>query len=294
MELNRGKIVLDQKIGREKIQVMLDGEIIVPDIKPDMAMVLQTEANVVIDSVDLSADRINFAGKLNIGVLYLARGSQKLVHSISVAHTLDDFINMEGVTKDCFSDINAGVGNIDFKIINDRKLGFRAVVDVDITCTYTDSHEVVSGILDIPENQMQKLNIKLSRNMLNKTDKFVVKDEITLPAGKPNIREILQTNAVILNKDVRVLGGKVAIAGEIVITTLYKGGDDSLIETGIGHPEHGDLLNLREAVNDFLNLPGADLLAPNIDRVAQTVDEEKIAGFVLIAGVTSVKPASSE
>lgn len=231
MEIGRGNIILDRKIGKENTQALYEGDIIVPDIKPDIAVILSTDANVMVDRVDVGNDRINYTGKLILSVLYLARGPQKLVHSMNVTHTIDDFVNMEGVTKDSWADVVPSIENIDYKILNDRKIGFRAVINIELTASATCGHEVVTNIAGINENQLLKTPLKLNRSVVNKTDSFTVKDEMSIPAGKPNIRELLQHNVAIGNKDVRVGNGKVSINGELVVTCLYKGDEDeSLIE----------------------------------------------------------------
>ncbi|MDR1687720.1 MAG: DUF3794 domain-containing protein [Clostridiales bacterium] len=231
MEIGKGNIVLDRKIGKENTQALYEGDIIVPDIKPDIAVILSTDSNVIIDRVDVGTDRINYTGKLAVNILYLARGAQKLVHSMHVSHAIDDFINMDGVTKDAWAEVVPAIENIDFKIINDRKIGYRAVVNFDVGASITCSHEVVTTIGGINENQLLKTPLKLNRSVVTKTDTFTVKDEISIPAGKPNIRELLQYNVSVGNKDVRVGNGKININGELAVTCLYKGDEDeSLIE----------------------------------------------------------------
>ncbi|MDR1705777.1 MAG: DUF3794 domain-containing protein, partial [Clostridiales bacterium] len=96
-DLIKETITLTQCLGKENTQVLLEGDIIVSDAKPDMSVILKTDAKTQIDRLDVTTDRIGFAGKLNIKVLYLARGADKPIHSMSVAMPIDDFVHMEGV-----------------------------------------------------------------------------------------------------------------------------------------------------------------------------------------------------
>ena len=104
-ELQKEKIVLTKTVGNESTQLLLEGDIIVPDIKPDMALILKTDADMFFDQTEMLADRVNFSGKFIIKVLYLAKGSEKPVHSISLTSPINDFVNMEGVTKDMWVDL---------------------------------------------------------------------------------------------------------------------------------------------------------------------------------------------
>lgn len=230
-ELMREKIILDESAGHETTQVLMEGDLIVPDVKPDMAVMLQTDAKVNIDRTEVSADRVNFIGRLELQILYLAKSAEKPVYNMSLQANIDDFINMEGVTKDMWIDAHADIANIDYKMINDRKINYRAVINIHISAEKSNVHQVIVNIGDIPENQLLKTDLHVNRSLENIHDRFIVKDEIAVPSGKPNIREILQTNVTVTNKDVRLSNGRATITGEIFMTTLYRAdSDDSMIE----------------------------------------------------------------
>jgi len=221
-QLVKEKISLDQTIGRESTQILLEGDMIVPDVKPDMALLLQTDAKIAIERAEVSTDRVNFIGKLDLQALYIAKGQEKSVHSMSLSAPVDDFINMDGVTKDMWVQAKAELVNIDYKMLNDRKINYRAVVSVTVTAERSDTKDVVVHIQDIPENQLLKSHLSLSRTVEHKQDIFIVKDQMSVPSGKPNIREVLQCAVRIANKDARLAAGRVTITGELSVTTLYR------------------------------------------------------------------------
>ncbi|MCL2573922.1 MAG: DUF3794 domain-containing protein [Defluviitaleaceae bacterium] len=231
MELVREKIVLSKHIGREKSQVLLEGDIIVPDTKPDIASVLKTEAGIVISKVNPMSNRISYSGKLGIKILYMSRDGEASVHSISTSAPVDDFFNMEGVSADMWINLSSEIANIDYRIVNDRKLNYRAVVDIGIDVSENSSMNVVQSIEELPIAQ-QKTTIFTMSNLIEKaSDEFTIKDEMVLPSNKPAIRELLTYGTTISGKEIRVLNGRVDISGELIVTPLYKGVDeDSVIE----------------------------------------------------------------
>jgi len=230
-ELVREKIFLDQSVGKESTQILLEGDIIVPDVKPDMALILQTEPKVIIERIEVSTDRINFIGQLNISVLYMAKTNEKPVHTMMLTAPVDDFINMEGVSKDHWVTAKADLVNIDYKMLNDRKLSYRAVVNISVQAERSDAHEMVVHIHDVSENQLLKSQLNINRTVENKSDRFSVKENIGLPSNKSNIREVLQCSSSIANKEVRISAGRVNISGDLLLTTLYRGdNEERLIE----------------------------------------------------------------
>ncbi len=286
-ELIREKITLDEKVGKETTQILLEGDLIVPDIKPDMAVILQTDAKICIERTDVSNDRVNFIGKLDVEVLYLSKGNDKPVHSMSVTTNIDDFINMEGVTKDMWVEVKAELTNVDYKMLNDRKVSYRAVADICVVCEKTEEHEIVVNISDIPENQLLKTNLSLNRSIENKVDRFIIKDELTITSGKPNIREILQCNVMVSNKEVRVSNGKVTVNGELIISTLYRGDDESSLIEFVEHevPFNGsiDISNAKDDMlaDVFLNVQDQYIQArPDSDGEDRVIEVEISIGIL--------------
>ncbi|MDR1066674.1 MAG: DUF3794 domain-containing protein [Clostridiales bacterium] len=228
-ELVRDKIAFDQKIGEESSQLLLEGDLIVPDIKPDMSVILQTDATVRMDKSEASTDRISFIGKLEVQVLYLAKGNDRPVHSMFVVAPIDDFINVEGAEKDMWAEVKADIANIEYKMLNDRKVNYRAVIDISALCERSNDYDVVTNISDVPESQLLKNFVTLNRRVENQAETLPVKDELTLPSGKPNIREILQTSVNVSNRETRVSAGKTSVSGELLLSALYRGDNEANI-----------------------------------------------------------------
>jgi len=230
-ELIKDQVFLDQSVGKEEVQIMLEGDLIVPDIKPDMALLLQTDERVIIDRTEAGADRINYVGRLNLSVLYVAKEIHKSVQAIHLTRELDDFVNLEGVTKDMWVRAKAEISNIDYRVVNDRKVNYRAIITITAMAERSDSHDMVVHIADVPQNQLLKTSINVNRTIEHRIDRFQVKDQVILPQAKPNLREVLQVTAGIASRDIRIGEGRVNLSGELMLTTLYRGDiEDSLIE----------------------------------------------------------------
>lgn len=265
-ELVREKIFLDQSVGKESTQVLLEGDIIVPDIKPDMSLLLQTEPKVIIERVETSNDRINFIGQLSISVLYISKTAEKSVHNMILTAPIDEFINMDGVSKDHFVTAKAELISIEYKMLNDRKLNYRAIVNIVAHAERSDIHEMVVHIHDVSENQMLKSQLNVNRTVENKADRFTVKDQLNVPSNKPNIREVLQCSSALINKEVQISAGRISISGDLLLTTLYRGDNEEklieFIEHEIPFSNHFD-------INDALDDMFADVDLQILDEYVQ-------------------------
>lgn len=233
MEYNlvRESVKFDEKIGVEKLQLMLDGDIIVSDIKPDIETVLQKEAEIVIDNIEVTDNRVDFSGRLNIQVLYLSNTSKRAIHSMSTDILVDDFLMIEGVSKHTDVDFDAKILNIDYRVQNDRKISFNSIVEVKAICKEKRSYDIIKNIETLKEEQIKKDTIKLNQKLNKYSDRILIKDEMEVKSGSPNINEILQTKISVNNKEVRVHNNQVLVSGNLNVTALYRGDmEESLIE----------------------------------------------------------------
>jgi len=231
MEPVKDTVKIDRCIGREGSQVIIEGDIIVPDVKPDMENVLQSDETVFIESFDIVNGRISFKGKLNIELIYISKSGEKPIHSIDFSAPINDFITIDGIEKDMLCNVSCEIENIDYKMINDRKVSFRSVLNVLGNVFSSEEENIVVDVDGIPDNQMIKNNFKINEIVLKKADRFIIREELHIPSGKSNISEVVQCAAYISNKDAKAADGKIAIGGELMISVLYKSDmSDSVIE----------------------------------------------------------------
>ncbi len=229
--LIKENVHLREKIGTEKTQLMLTGDIIVPDIKPDINSVLQRDYEIIVDSVDLEDAQLHFKGTLILKILYLSKGDSKAIHSMTTSITIDDFLNVDESTSPFDFLFNMDVLNIDYTLLNDRKLSFKAIVDVTVDCNKNLESDIIVGIDELNNSQLKFGSININQFLGTLTDKIVLKDHILLRNGTPNISELLQTNLKVTNKDIKIINDRICVTGFLNFTWLYKGtSSESLIE----------------------------------------------------------------
>ncbi|MCL2620392.1 MAG: DUF3794 domain-containing protein [Defluviitaleaceae bacterium] len=231
MELVRESIILNKHMGREKSQLLLEGDIIVPEVKPDIVSILKTQAKVNISKVTAGAGRISFSGKLRVDVLYTSNSGEISVHSLSSQAFIDDFLNMEGIEPHMWVDLKAELANVDFRIVNDRKINYRAVIDITSDALENKEFDAVRSIQGLGAAQQKNAFFTMSNVIAKQMDHFTIRDEVTLPSSKPAISELLQVSVDIAGKEVRLAEGRVDVSGNLVISPLYRGGEEgSVIE----------------------------------------------------------------
>ncbi|MDE6357594.1 MAG: DUF3794 domain-containing protein, partial [Eubacteriales bacterium] len=133
---------------------------------------------------------------------------------------------IEGIDKSMTVFTTCNITNLDYKLINDRKVSFRAVLDVNSEVLSKENFETIAEIEGLDEKQIKKTTVNINKIACAKFDRFNIKAEIELSSGRPNVKEILECNLNISNKEIKVSENKLNVSGNIKACILYKGDEE--------------------------------------------------------------------
>ncbi|NMA82586.1 MAG: DUF3794 domain-containing protein [Epulopiscium sp.] len=297
IELIKDRIMLDQRVGAESVQIILEDDVIVPDIKPDIAEILQVEGKIDLDPPELSSDRIGYNGKLQVQILYAAQGSDKPVHNMTAIFPIDDFIHMEGVQKNMIGEVQWDIEHLEYKLLNERKIHIQAVVEVTGNVMQMVENEVLVEVKGLRDVQVQTQPLAVSQLVYNQQENFVIKDELSVPAGKPNVQEILRFHASIINKDVKVVDHRIILKGDLRLCIIYTGYHDDLPVQFIEYelPFNGvlDCPGVTEEMYNEIDLMIVEnfiQVKPDMDGEERVIELEVIVGAkVKVTGIQTIK-----
>ncbi len=293
-DLEKKKITLDQQAGKESSQILLEGDVIVPDNKPDIEQILRCSGIVQLQEAKGNEDRVNFSGELLLSILYQGKKSIKPINGMEASLPIEDIIHIDGIDQNADITLSAVLNHLDCKLLNDRKINIKAVITVTAEATTSYVGEIIEDINDMPALQTKKGTMNINSTVENKKDRFIVKEELAIPNNKPNIGEILQTTVSIADKDIRAMDGRVLVRGNLKLCTLYVGDtDDSILEV----VEHEIPFNGYIDGNDITNkmLVQADLQIENkeIQPMADEDGEDRILNTEITIG-TALKVTDSQ
>jgi len=219
MDMKKSDIVLNKTAVETGSSVVVECDIIVPDVKPDLLKILQTDAVAILNKKEVTDGGYNVGGKVDFTVLYVPE-SAKGVCSLSATA---DFINNENhplAKAGMFMDVICDVEHLEFNLINSRKINIKAVVGID-------THIMEKLPLSIPTDMegedvmMKKERMHGLCRVLQKNDEIKLTDELTIPQGKPTIETLLKSDVALRNKEIKVIAGKIVVKGELSICSLY-------------------------------------------------------------------------
>lgn len=214
-----------EQTGRQSGQILLEGDMIVPDSQPDLKEILRCTGKVHIGDKRINDERIGFSGELEVTVLYTPKNGERSLYTMKATLPLEDFIHIDGLGKDAEVTLETELEHLDCEIINDRKIGVKAVIGVNAMAEQERSMEIVC---DAEGDGVECLRgtLQMETDVAEVKDRFTVKEELVLPSAKPQIGEMLWEGIALTEHDVRPMDGKVMVRGNLKISVLYTDGQE--------------------------------------------------------------------
>ncbi|HEX9062254.1 MAG TPA: SPOCS domain-containing protein [Clostridia bacterium] len=252
LELIKDSIKISRTITRNMAQTIVESDLIVPDSKPDITGILVLDGDAVVTGVKVTGDRFTVDGLLNYKILYTPDDADENVKSIfssvNFSHMLDA---TDGIDADAIS--GATIENIEYNVLNGRKINVRSVVRIDYKVVSYGDYPVAKDIKSDDEVQVLRSKIALNTCTMRTEEEFTISESLDVPSGKASVIEILRNDVSITGVECKITDNKVQVRGEVNITTLYISDDVSrglqLMEHGIPFSQFIDLKGISEDAN---------------------------------------------
>ncbi|MGM9936919.1 MAG: SPOCS domain-containing protein [Candidatus Ornithomonoglobus sp.] len=227
MELIRDTISVCETAARGTTQAMADGDIIVPDIKPDILKILQVDADACVTDKYIENGRLVINGRVDYKVLYIPDKENVRIKSILTSMEFKQVVDAGGADADVKPIISVSVDRVEFSAVNSRKLRLRAVVGIDYElCRITETDICTDVEEESAERKKQKINFENTVDISGHD--FTLKETLEVPSGQTSISEILKTDVRISDTEYKTVTGKVIVKGNAGICVLYTDEDGEI------------------------------------------------------------------
>ena len=133
IDIEKSNLNINNIVANKHEKGVIDGDCIVPDVKPDILEIVSSSGIINIYKKEVSEGKVRIDGCISTFILYV--GEENDARSTrSINHTLDfsQIISVDNVTSDMNSIIEMNLENIECKIVNERKVKIIANVKFDI------------------------------------------------------------------------------------------------------------------------------------------------------------------
>lgn len=241
------KLCVNKLVATKKEILLIEGDMIVPDSKPDILSTICTSGVVCIYKKDILTGKIRIDGNIDTNIMYLADDSRDKVRGICTNLDFSETINISNVEEGMNAKVETKLKTIECKVINGRKIGVKAAVEVNINVYANEDIEIINDIQDAQNIQMLKEDLKVNSLVGMGETKIHAKDTIMID-NVDQLAEILKSNICICEKDIKISYNKILTKAEADVKLMYLTEDNRIchVETKIPIVGFIDIPNVTE------------------------------------------------
>ncbi|MDF2610870.1 MAG: hypothetical protein K0R92_2344, partial [Lachnospiraceae bacterium] len=277
VELIKKNIHMNKLKCKSSLQLTLDDDFNVPDVKPDIYKIIKEQGGVKINDVKMLNSKLMVKGSLYFNMLYLSDENQRPVHNISGEVPFEEVIQLNDACAGDDAIVNWELEDLSTGIINSRKVSVKSIVR--LTVLVEELYDEATAVSVEGDDNVEYINknIAVTDIAVDKKDTFRVKDQVHLPSNKGNISEILYSELELRNMDVRLQDDRFTVKGEMIVFVLYSSEDEEnpidYMETEIPFSAVIECNGCREDMIDDIDF---SIVSRNIDIMPDMDGEERI------------------
>lgn len=247
IECKRDLLKLDQVVGEETSQALVEGEINIPETKAPIARVLDISGEVVISSREVIQDKVMVEGVLRYDVLYVPEGEASVdVMDAEIGFT--QYLDMPGVKPKMASQLKLAIEHMDYELVSGRRLSVKSVLNLYGQVSQILELDAVKGFTDLEDVEVLKDRIHARSSAGAGHSQTMVREDLELSESMPSIKKILRKDIKVKVTEKKVMDNKVIVHGDMTAKLLYLCDDEE-------EPVH--YINHNIPFSHFVDIPGA-------------------------------------
>lgn len=200
---------------------MADGDIIVPDTKPDILKILQVDAVSCVTDKNVENGRAYISGRVDLKILYIPDKDGETLRSIITSFDYSQPVDNKRIEPDMRLIAESSAERVEFSLLNSRKLRVKTIVALDFEIIRPETAEIAVDTVDGGDIELKKESIGLQNSVDLCDHDFLIRESIEIPGGQASISELLKLDAKIVDTDYKTVTGKIVVKGVAAVSALY-------------------------------------------------------------------------
>lgn len=252
VDVTKQNITVNKLVNTKKETVTIEGDMIVPDVKPDILNTIDTVGNICIYKKEVLDGKVRFDGSINLNVIYLADSETDTTRGLATALDFTQIIDVDNCRSGMELRNNISIKDIECKVLNGRKINTRVVLEIEVYIYSNEEINILKQINNVED--IQTLNSKMQINNLVGTGCCRASAKDTISLGEEDcLAEVLKTELKLINSEMKVSYNKVLLKADACVKLMYltESGEIKVVVSNIPVMGFIDMQNVSE--NNILN-----------------------------------------
>lgn len=220
VETTNESLSVNRLVSEKNEVIFIEGDMIVPDSKPDILNTINTSGNVCIYKKEIMDEKIRLDGNINTYIMYLSDNSDEAVRGLNTNLDFSENINLPNCTSDMLVNSDINIKSIECKVLNGRKINIKVGLEVRLKVYANENIDIVNGINNNSNIQTLEENLRVNSLVGSGNTKVYVKDTIPVD-NTDNLAEILKANINLVDRDIKISYNKILAKAEAEIRIMY-------------------------------------------------------------------------
>lgn len=252
IDVTKQSVTINKLVNSKKEVVTIEGDMIVPDVKPDILNTIDTVGNVCIYKKEVLDGKVRFDGSINLNVIYLADTEVDTTRGLTNSLDFTQIIDVDNCRNGMELRNNITIKDIECKVLNGRKINTKVVLEIEVYIYSNEEINILKKVNNVEGIQTLNSNMKINNLVGTGCCKSLAKDTIYLEEGDC-LSEILKTEVKLINNEMKVSYNKVLLKADASVKIMYltENGEIKIISSSIPVMGFIDIANISE--NNILN-----------------------------------------
>lgn len=220
VDTKKESLCINRIVGEKKEVMTVEGDVIIPDIKPDILNTINCNGTVCIYKREVLDGKIRIDGSINIYVMYLADNETESVRSLNTSLDFTEIMDFENCMAGMMLDEFINITRIECKVLNGRKINIKSSLEIKAKVYSNENINVIREIEGIEDIQLLNNELKVNSLLGTGVTKIYAKENLQID-NIDNLAEILKSDIRIMNKEIKVSYNKVLAKAELEVKIMY-------------------------------------------------------------------------
>ncbi len=223
--MEKNIVVINKRVLSETKTIEVTGDIIVPDIKPDIVSIINTNGIGYVYKEDLNTGRVRLDGNLDTYIIYLADNGE--TRSIQNTLTFSESMESSNIKETSFLKHQVELETIEAKVLNERKISISGKVKIKVEAFEKEEAEIPSALDNANDIEVLKENCEIKSLIEVNKIKTSIKEDISVD-NSYDIAEILKTDIQIKNFENKISYNKVLAKADAEVKIIFLTEDNKI------------------------------------------------------------------
>lgn len=278
IDLTQNSITLNQTYPEVNDSFFIEGDVIIPDVKPDVDSVLFVDAVPVINDYSVNSGQITFSGDCEFNILYVSEENPSEIIRISTSIPFKNTFAAKNLTAESCINLTISPEKVSSLILNGRKLSVSAELNAKLKYSNQNKVNYIESVGNEETTKVLTSSKNVPTFLAETSNNSTLKDTAMLNQDAPNIKDIIKYESNMENEDSLISEGKIIVKADFHIKIYYTTENSNEIftfETTIPFSTFIDIRDINEndiakIVNTIKNV--ALKILPDSDELMRVIE----------------------